>query len=257
MAINLKIIHSSGLLILTALLFVIQSNVLFYFFITMFVFHWILTLNKYLVQISKYSKVKFLLKPLQKKHLANFITCSRSCLNTIMLCMLSLNYINQSHYLGSEAFIVWITVMCFLLLDGVDGQIARRFNIQSSYGAYLDVEADSLFTLFMCLLFVVNYQFSAVLMVIGVLRYIVVVLREVFFKKLDQLVIRHPFGRWVYTVNCLVFSSLLFFNEQYVNTIIISITLLTILSFSCDLFFLIKAQIKLNKQQTKEQFYVS
>ncbi len=67
-----------------------------------------------------------------------------------------------------------ILLVAGLLLDGVDGALARRFNVCSAEGALLDVESDAAFV---CLLALALYHFrdfSALLVAVAALRYVYV-----------------------------------------------------------------------------------
>lgn len=73
--------------------------------------------------------------------------------------------------------LVWMVVGiagCNLLLDGLDGWLARRYGITSAFGARFDMEVDALLIMVLCLFLVVHHHAAAWVLVIGLLRYLFV-----------------------------------------------------------------------------------
>ena len=61
-----------------------------------------------------------------------------------------------------------------LILDGVDGQVARRSNTATSYGARFDMEVDAFLMLVLSILIWRNGNIGAWILLIGIARYIFV-----------------------------------------------------------------------------------
>jgi phosphatidylglycerophosphate synthase len=65
-----------------------------------------------------------------------------------------------------------------LVLDGVDGWVARRFGEASVFGAYFDMETDAYLILMLCLVLYLDGALSAWVLSAGALRYAFVVVRR-------------------------------------------------------------------------------
>lgn len=61
-----------------------------------------------------------------------------------------------------------------LVLDGVDGWLARRLALNSAYGEFLDKEVDAFFTLALCLTLYLSERFGLWILMPGTLRYVFV-----------------------------------------------------------------------------------
>jgi len=73
----------------------------------------------------------------------------------------------------------WILVGlggAFLVADGLDGWLARRRGLSSTFGAFFDKEVDALFVLVLCVLAVYEGRLPAWIVGIGLLRYGFVIL---------------------------------------------------------------------------------
>ncbi|MBD3898292.1 CDP-alcohol phosphatidyltransferase family protein [Halomonas sp. ML-15] len=62
-----------------------------------------------------------------------------------------------------------------LLLDGIDGWVARRTGSSSAFGARFDMELDASFILLLCLALVVLGKVGSWVLLIGAMRYVFVV----------------------------------------------------------------------------------
>lgn len=73
---------------------------------------------------------------------------------------------------------LWIAggAAAFLLLDGADGWLARRFDQASDFGAFFDKEVDAFALLVLCLLAVQYQGIAPLLVTAGLLRYVFAVL---------------------------------------------------------------------------------
>jgi phosphatidylglycerophosphate synthase len=65
-----------------------------------------------------------------------------------------------------------------LILDGIDGWMARRFGEASAFGAYFDMEADAYLILMLCLVLYDAGYLGAWVLLPGALRYAFVALRR-------------------------------------------------------------------------------
>jgi len=57
-------------------------------------------------------------------------------------------------------------------LDVVDGWLARRFNQQSVFGMYFDMETDALYVLLVCVYLYLQGMVGAWILIPGILRYV-------------------------------------------------------------------------------------
>ncbi len=100
---------------------------------------------------------------------ANRVTLVRAVLIVLLTAMLPLpTFVNDHHLL------VFATALLALVLDGVDGWVARRTHTESRFGARLDMELDAFFILMLCLMLVIQGKAGVWIMAIGALRYLFV-----------------------------------------------------------------------------------
>jgi phosphatidylglycerophosphate synthase len=97
-------------------------------------------------------------------------------------------------------------LILLVILDGIDGYVARKMNQQTSFGAYFDMETDALYV---CLVSCILLQSGSVgywILIPAFMRYFYVVLVRVI--KLHLVLEKpNPFGA---TIAVLMFSSLAF-----------------------------------------------
>ncbi|PYE43093.1 phosphatidylglycerophosphate synthase [Rhizobium sp. PP-F2F-G20b] len=111
---------------------------------------------------------------------ANLVTALRAGLISLVCAVV----------LFSDAFgrekvdvLIWATaatVFLALLLDGVDGYLARRFHQQSAFGARFDMELDAFLILILSVAALVLNKAGAWVLLIGLLRYVFVVAQQFF-----------------------------------------------------------------------------
>jgi phosphatidylglycerophosphate synthase len=89
--------------------------------------------------------------------IANSITLSRAAFGVVLLAVAAEEALGSGHVLDT-AFRWGLTVAAAmaLLLDGVDGWVARRNNMTSGFGVRFDMEADGLFLLALTLILIVG-----------------------------------------------------------------------------------------------------
>lgn len=90
--------------------------------------------------------------------IANSITLSRAAFGVLLLAVAAEQALGSGQVLDNKAFRWGLTAgaATALLLDGVDGWVARRNNMTSGFGARFDMEADGLFLLSLSLMLLVG-----------------------------------------------------------------------------------------------------
>lgn len=104
----------------------------------------------------------------------------------------------------SAGFILLLGII-ILILDGVDGYLARRFRESSDFGAYLDMEADTFFVCFFCTYYYLENLFGWWVLLPGFMRYLYVVFILIF--KLQGR--KEKSTRFAKTIAVILFSALL------------------------------------------------
>jgi len=115
---------------------------------------------------------------------ANLVTTFR-LLTLWLLCYYSIEWADW--IIGSLALLV-------LLLDGLDGYLARRFNTASDFGAYLDMETDAFFVLSLSSLLYLQGKVGFWILGVGCLRYVYFLIL-LLFKPKAQKEGRHYFAQ--------------------------------------------------------------
>ena len=90
---------------------------------------------------------------------ANWVTATR-----LILMLIGISYFN-----GLELFAILALVVT---LDVVDGWLARRFNQQSTFGMYFDMETDALYVLLVCVYLYFQGAVGVWIIIPGILRYV-------------------------------------------------------------------------------------
>ncbi|MFK8103378.1 MAG: CDP-alcohol phosphatidyltransferase family protein [Saprospiraceae bacterium] len=80
------------------------------------------------------------------------------------------------HFASWEPMVIFWIALVAMLADGVDGWLARHFQTESDFGAYLDMESDAFFVCTMSTILYLNHYFGAWILAIGFLRYAYVLL---------------------------------------------------------------------------------
>lgn len=92
---------------------------------------------------------------------ANWITFLRNLLTFIL--GFSFFYLND--------FLIISLALLIISLDGADGYLARKFNTQSTFGAYFDMETDAFFVALMSLILLKEEYVEYWILIPGFLRY--------------------------------------------------------------------------------------
>lgn len=99
----------------------------------------------------------------------NAVTHLRGSLACLMAMPLAAPAALDDPRLGWTMFGIGLAVLC---LDGVDGWLARRAGLQSSFGARFDMETDSAFALLLAALAWAGGAAGPAVMVVGAARYL-------------------------------------------------------------------------------------
>jgi phosphatidylglycerophosphate synthase len=99
--------------------------------------------------------------------------------------------------------ILAITAVVILLMDGLDGWLARHFGAASEFGARYDVEADALFVIALALVLLARGDAGLWVLIAGLWRYVYILARILFPTPTEAP--RTLFGRVTYVVMLLSF----------------------------------------------------
>jgi phosphatidylglycerophosphate synthase len=124
-------------------------------------------LTLYFLKFLNLKKTDFLFEA------ANIVTGFR------WLLLVSLTFISLSNF--QISFIAFLV----LILDGIDGFLARKFKTQSGFGEYLDMETDAFYVLVLSCLLYQNGTFGMWIISLGLLRYLYFIVL-LFFKAPQQ-----------------------------------------------------------------------
>ena len=88
------------------------------------------------------------------------------------------SYIAFWEHIPYAAFVAGLVI--FVLLDGLDGKVARKYNQSTIFGEYYDMELDALFVLFVCIFLYLKGISGLWILLPGALRYLFVIYTWVF-----------------------------------------------------------------------------
>lgn len=123
---------------------------------------------------------------------ANTITLCRNFLVAVIINILLFNY--GPH----ESMLIASLSISILIMDGLDGYVARKLNICSDFGARFDMESDAFFILVLCIATISVYGAPYWIILIGAMRYLYV-LGQYFYQPLN-LPVRDRYSRKVFCV---------------------------------------------------------
>ncbi len=155
--------------------------------------------------------------------LANSITLMRFCLLFAAPLWLTMER-------GSFAAVI----LLFLLLDGVDGGVARARQEESIFGARFDMEIDALAILFLCLGLHVYHGIALWILWPGLIRYIFVLFRA-WYSVETVAERRSQWGRVIYIVLASSIALGFVFDHGLIEMLLWMATFLVTLSFWQDL----------------------
>ncbi|SMF43264.1 CDP-alcohol phosphatidyltransferase family protein [Pseudobacteriovorax antillogorgiicola] len=158
-------------------------------------------------------------------NLANGVTLLRAAVTLAALC--------------SSSQTLMFGLLVALLLDGLDGFIARRLRCETQVGSMFDVELDSLTVLSMTMLIAWSQEPLAAVIFLGLLRSIVVVLRFQLWPAVLQER-RSSGGRLVFLLSYLVILAQVVAPSSGSTWALLSVGILLTWSFSLDLIFFMR-----------------
>jgi phosphatidylglycerophosphate synthase len=126
--------------------------------------------------------------------------------NWISLSRLIVILIAVSIHNSLSDLVLFIIFGCVILMDGLDGAVARRFKQTSSAGEYLDMEIDALFVFLISCIHYMEQKLAIWIIIPGSMRYVYGLL---FFWMQEPLKTK-PGKRIRSTIAALFFISLLF-----------------------------------------------
>ena len=174
--------------------------------------------------------------PGQPFGLANYITLGRATLVSVFAGFIGF----PQTVTDSSVLIVFIGILA-LVLDGVDGWIARRTGTAGPFGARFDMELDGFFILILCLLVIEADRMGWWVLWAGLLRYIYVVAGLLFARLRQPLEPR----KWRQAVAVIQTAALLaclpplLGKSIEIAVLLIAVGLLT-LSFATDMIWTLK-----------------
>jgi len=136
--------------------------------------------------------------------------------------------------MGFITFPTWVngSLLIFaLILDGIDGYIARRRQESSLIGQYLDVEMDALFVVFLCVLLWKHTHFPVAILFIGSLRYLYLMALIIFVRH-EKLEPRRRYASVIAVFLILALIARLLFSAPIFDYLLVVACILVILSFA-------------------------
>ncbi len=152
---------------------------------------------------------------------ANWVTASRCLALIVALLMLRTSEPGLS---------LKITLVLVLILDGMDGFLARKLNTTSEFGGHFDMETDAFFVMSLSTFLAIVIPNLAWIMIVGMWRYIYVI-----WLTITRTTPRtEPTSYLKKTITVFTIASLLlalFFWNEWVTGLLAASTILTSLSF--------------------------
>jgi len=139
-------------------------------------FHFALGGAYLVVTIAVYviiAQLVFVFLPSDQLH-KNFGMANVITLNRTIFASLVAGFVVLDKLAPELAWVIVVMVGFNLLLDGVDGRLARHNGTASPFGARFDMEVDAFLILVLCLLLVVQYKMGFWILAIGFMRYVFV-----------------------------------------------------------------------------------
>lgn len=165
---------------------------------------------------------------------ANRVTLMRAVLIVLLTAMLPLPaFINEHHMM------VFSVALTALVLDGVDGWVARHTHTESRFGARLDMELDAFFILMLCLMLVIQGKAGLWIMAIGTMRYLFVAAARVWPWLKNELPVSYRRKTiCVWQVSTLMTCLLPWVITPWSNLALALALLLLVISFAMDIVYL-------------------
>lgn len=128
-----------------------------------------------------------------------------------------------------------VLVLSILVLDGLDGWVARRFHESSAFGAKLDMETDALLVAVVTVKLAVSHRLGPWILIPGLLRYAYAV--AVRFATVRAEAPRSSLGRVVFVVLVLCLEASLWPVEPIFRPLALAAAVLTAYSFAVSAYW--------------------
>jgi len=137
--------------------------------------------------IKKNNKSKKQSKEDAKFNLPNSLTALRLILAPIFMILL----------LNNKYVIAFAVILVASITDFLDGQIARRFNMQTRFGRFLDPIADKVFVFFAIVSLLIKFHFPLWIGIVILARDIIILSGGLlfFYKKKQKFLVPNIFGK--------------------------------------------------------------
>jgi phosphatidylglycerophosphate synthase len=112
--------------------------------------------------------------PHQRFGVANSVTLARAALTALLWGVVGETLLGSGDLDPALRWLLALAATAALILDGVDGWLARRSGMDSAFGADFDLEVDSLFVLALSLLVYETGDVGVWVLINGLMRYIFV-----------------------------------------------------------------------------------
>ncbi len=171
---------------------------------------------------------------------ASHITLIRIILSIVMMSLASNSFFDTSVY-GESYFLNIFILLAFiaLILDGVDGFIARKYKESDSFGISFDQEADNLMLLILSLSVYLNKNIGIIIFLIPMYRYIFIssMYRFLWLKReLPKSFIRKFVC--IFTSILLIMSHISYLDEYIMINIVFFALFIITFSFAKDIIWL-------------------
>ena len=171
---------------------------------------------------------------------ASHITFIRIVFSIVMLSLALNSFFDTSIY-GELYFLNIFIFLAFiaLILDGVDGLIARRYKESDSFGISFDQEADNLMLLILCLSIYLNKDIGVEIFLIPIYRYIFILSMYRFLWLKREL--PESFTRkfvCIFTSILLIISHISYLDEYIIINIVFFALFIITFSFAKDIIWL-------------------
>lgn len=163
------------------------------------------------------------------KNLANFITCLRIIFAIILI------------FLIPFSAIFWIFYLCGGISDILDGFIARKMNLQSTFGVKLDSVADVIFATAIVVVVIKNIKFSELMwLIIVCIAFIRIFGYRIGFYKYHTFSALHTYANKL--AGLLIFTSPMLYFLLGINPTIIILSTVALISAVEELIIIAKSK---------------
>lgn len=161
---------------------------------------------------------------------ANWVTLFRLVINTFLFWK----------FRELEDYHLFFGFLISILLDGIDGWLARHYHQSSNWGALFDKSTDALLVLYLCIILYQKEYVSIFLLGIGLLPYVYELLIYTLGWQ-DLAIPKNPIGKYVAALLFFALLSPFVLDLIWANYFLFLITIFILLSFSLSFFYKWKA----------------